>query len=201
MAVGDLIVLSDVIDRTCQRERTYYAHSPLGYLRQFPTFCPTLRSTCLQTLSELNIAHQDQAIAAVTEGPRLETPAEVRMLGTMGAEVVTHSFIPEMFLARELQMCYAAVCYVVNYAETGSRHRPLMATGLFEAPSDSGASRRLIKAMNAFAEVMGHLCRTVAEGETPCTCGEPIARAARDAGLGEEWRTWLDAREQPAPEE
>ncbi len=192
MAVGDLVVVADVIDQTAHREKTYYPHSPLGYLRQFPVFCPTLRSTCLQTLGELNIVHHDQAVAAVTEGPRLETPAEVRMLGTMGAEVVTHSFIPEMFLARELQMCYAAICYVVNYAETGSRHRPFLATGLFEAPTDSGASRRLVKAMNAFGDVMGHLCRIVADGDTPCTCGEPIAQAAREAGLGEDWRTWLN---------
>ena len=44
-AVGDLVVLNDVIDFTYLRHKTFFEDSPLGYLRQFPVFCPSLRRT------------------------------------------------------------------------------------------------------------------------------------------------------------
>ena len=43
IAVGDLVVVDDVIDQTRQRAGTFFQDSPLGFLRQFPVFCPTLR--------------------------------------------------------------------------------------------------------------------------------------------------------------
>ena len=54
----------------------------------------------------MKLVHKTAGIAAVTEGPRLETPAEVRMLAAGGAEVVTHTFVPEVFLAKELELVY-----------------------------------------------------------------------------------------------
>jgi len=132
IAEGDLVILSDVIDQTHQRTQTFFEDSPLGGLRQFPVFCDELRRRLAGILEDMKLIHHTSGVAAVREGPRLETPAEVRMLSMIGAEIVTHSFAPEPFLARELQMGYAAVCYVTNYAETGSRYQPYAAGGLFK---------------------------------------------------------------------
>ncbi|MFP4052576.1 MAG: MTAP family purine nucleoside phosphorylase [Phycisphaerae bacterium] len=192
MAVGDVCVLADVMDRTYLRDKTFFENSPLGYLRQFPVFCPTLRNACIEALGELEVPRHWDCVAAVTEGPRLETPAEVRVLNALGAQVVTHTFIPEMFLARELQMCYAAVCYIVNYAETGSHHRPFRAT-LFNTPEDSAASRRLVLALRSVGDVMAAVCSAAADhAPTECDCTAPSAKAVRSAGFSDNWRTWFD---------
>ncbi len=52
----------------------------------------------------------------MTEGPRFESPAEVRVLQTMG-DIVGQSFSPEVWLARDIGACYAGVYVVVNYGE------------------------------------------------------------------------------------
>ena len=58
-----------------------------------------------------------------TSGPRLETPAEICKFRTLGGDLVGMTLVPEVFLARELELCYAALCYVVNFAE-GLKDRP-----------------------------------------------------------------------------
>ncbi len=52
----------------------------------------------------------------VTEGPRFETPAEVRRLQLFG-DIVGQSFSPEVWLARDIGACYAGIYVVVNYGE------------------------------------------------------------------------------------
>ncbi|MCD6364561.1 MAG: hypothetical protein J7M14_01670, partial [Planctomycetes bacterium] len=91
IAIGDLVILDDLIDQTHLRAETFFEDSPLGFLRQFPVFCPTLRRVCGEVLHEMKLVYHGAGAAAVTEGPRIETPAEVRMLSTIGAEIVTHA--------------------------------------------------------------------------------------------------------------
>lgn len=191
IAIGDLAILSDLIDRTCQRQNTFFEDSPLGYLRQFPVFCPTLRRTVGQALHEMKLVYHGNAVAAVCEGPRLETPAEVRMLATLGAEIVTHAFAPEVFLARELQLCYAAVCYVVDYAETGSRHRPFTGTSLFGATSQKSEGERLAGVVGAMTEIARRLAMALPKAEKACECDRTMSEHIRRHDLPADWRRWL----------
>ena len=191
MAIGDLVILSDVIDRTYLRDKTFFEDSPLGYLRQFPVFCPTLRTVVGQVLHEMKLVYHGTGAAAVSEGPRLETPAEIRMLGSMGAELVTHTFVPEVFLARELQLCYAAICYVVNYAETGSRHRPFAGGGLFGGLTDQTEAQRLAGAVGAMSRIVHNVAAAVGPGPRTCECSTTMARHVEEYGLPADWRQWF----------
>ncbi|HUS92870.1 MAG TPA: MTAP family purine nucleoside phosphorylase [Phycisphaerae bacterium] len=192
IAVGDLVILDDLIDRTYLRERTFFELSPLGYLRQFPVFCPHLRQVLAAALEEMKLLHHPTGTAAVSEGPRLETPAEVRMLGTIGAEVVTHNFVPEVFLAKELQLCYAAVCYVVNFAETGSRHRPFAPGSLFGPPSEKTDGERLAGVVGALSQIVGSVAGAVGHDPRPCECGQTMAAHVRQYDLPADWRQWFE---------
>ncbi len=58
----------------------------------------------------------EKAVMVCTEGPRFETPAEIEMFRRLGGDVVGMTGMPEAALARELEMCYAAVCFVSNMA-------------------------------------------------------------------------------------
>jgi 5'-methylthioadenosine phosphorylase len=201
MAVGDLLVLEDVIDRTYRRDKTFFDNSPLGYLRQFPVFCPSLRRAICEVLGGMDLHHRNKTIAAVAEGPRLETPAEVRMLGTVGAEVITHVFVPEVFLARELQMCYAAICYVVNYAETGSGHRPFLAGNLFESSGELSDKRKLSRVLKTLCDVIRNVAESLEGQEDPCTCSEAMDKVVGQFGLDDDWRSWLAAAGGACPTE
>ncbi len=193
IAVGDLVILDDVIDMTHQRPRTFFEDSPLGFLRQFPVFCPSLRRVLGSVLHDMKLVYQGAGTAAVCEGPRLETPAEVRMLAALGAEIVTHAFVPEVFLARELQLCYAAVCYVVNYAETGSRHRPFAAGELFGGLTQPSDGDRLAAAVGAMSRVVAEVAAAPRQTSSECDCRQTMAHHVRDYNLPQDWRKWFTA--------
>ncbi len=191
IAVGDLVVLDDLIDQTYLRPKTFFEDSPLGFLRQFPVFCPTLRRAVCAVLSEMKLVHQAAGTAAVSEGPRLETPAEVRQLASLGAEVVTHSFVPEVFLARELQMCYAAICYVVNYAETGSHYKPFTPGALFGGLTIQSDGERLAGVVAAMSQIVHNVVAAVAAEGKSCECDKTMAAHIRQYHLPTDWHKWF----------
>lgn len=191
LSVGDLVILSDLIDLTHLRVKTFFEDSPLGYLRQFPVFCPTLRNLASEVLTGLKLAHHRNATAAVCEGPRLETPAEVRMLATMGSELVTHIFAPEVFLAKELQLCYAAVSYIVNYAETGSRHRPFEAGELFAGLTRRSDNHKLSTVIGSIIDVVGGIAAVAQRHPRICECDKTMEHNIRTYKLDADWHKWF----------
>jgi len=191
MAIGDLVLLTDVIDRTVLRPRTFFENSPLGFLRQFPVFCPAAHDVVHDVLDRRRLGHVAGGVAAVNEGPRLETPAEIRMLATMGAEVVTHSFVPEVFLAKELQLCYVAICTVVNYAETGSRRRPFTAGGLFGGLTSPAEQSPVEQARAALCDVVRDVAEVLASRPRSCDCGRTMAQHAKECDLPDDWHAWF----------
>ena len=192
VAVGDLVILSDVIDFTHLRQNTFFEDSPLGYLREFPVFCPTLRRVAGEVLHDMKLVYHGSGTVAVREGPRLETPAEVRMLATIGAEVVTHTFVPEVFLAKELGLCYAAICYVVNYAETGSRHRPFATGELFGGLTQQSDVDRLAGVVSSMSQIVANLARVLESAEKICECSQSMAAHCRQYDLPDDWRQWFN---------
>lgn len=191
IAVGDLVILNDLIDRTYLRTETFFQDGPLGYLREFPVFCPQLGRAVAEALHELKLVYHDTGTAAVCEGPRLETPAEIRMLATVGAGVVSHAFVPEVFLARELQLCYAGICYVVNYAETGSRHRPFAPGSLFAQLSPKSETERLAGVVGAMNEIVRSVAVAVDAQVRTCDCGRTMAAHVEQYDLPDDWRQWF----------
>jgi len=189
---GEVNVPDDVLDMTYRRPTTFFETSGLGRLRQFPVFCPTLAGALTATLEGLGLPAVTGVTAAVTEGPRYETPAEVRMLGNAGAEIVTHTLVPEVFLAKELQMCFAGACYLVGYAETGSAHRPFSGGELFGGLTQAGADQGIARVKDGLTDILFALLERLPAATKACHCEQPMAEAARRAGLGDDWRTWFD---------
>ncbi|HDZ21213.1 hypothetical protein LCGC14_0226510 [marine sediment metagenome] len=191
VAVGDLIVLSDVADRTTQREGTFFEESPLGFLRPFPVFCPALRHVAAEVLHDLGLHYHDGGAAAVSEGPRMETRSEIRILAHVGIDYVTHTFVPEVFLAKELQMCYAAILYVVNYAETGSRHRPFASGGLFGGLTEIDEAQRLARSLGSMGAVVDKMAQAAGADSPRCGCDQPMAGQIDAYDLSSDWRKWF----------
>jgi 5'-methylthioadenosine phosphorylase len=113
------------------------------------------------------------------------------MLSNLGARVVTHSFLPEACLAKELQMCYAAVCYVVDYAETGSRYQPLGVGELFGAVEESSAAQRVSQVLAAMGPVTDALASQAASLTGQCGCRAPMDQKIAQYELSDDWHEWL----------
>lgn len=113
---GDLVVVNDFVDFTKSRALTFYDGPEIRHVDMTQPYCPEIRSALVKACEKLKIGFSPRGVYACTEGPRLETPAEIRMMRSLGCDVVGMTGIPEAVLARELGICYAALCICTNYA-------------------------------------------------------------------------------------
>jgi len=116
MKPGDLVVPHDLVDFTKSRQSTFYDDEPVTHVDVSQIFCPEIRSALIKTARRIGARVVERTVLVCTEGPRLETPAEIQMFGRMGCDVVGMTAMPEAVLARELEMCYATICFVTNMA-------------------------------------------------------------------------------------
>lgn len=79
-------------------------------------YCPALRAEILEAARGLDIGLRDGGCLGITQGPRLETRAEVRKLARDGCDLVGMTGMPEAALARELGLRYACLAMVANWA-------------------------------------------------------------------------------------
>jgi 5'-methylthioadenosine phosphorylase len=113
---GDLAIPSDILDMTKSRNGTYFDAAPVTHIDVTEPYCPELCGLLAECCKITGVDFRGKAILAATEGPRYETPAEIRMLGKLGGDIVGMTGAPEVFLARELEMCYSTLCFISNKA-------------------------------------------------------------------------------------
>ena len=113
---GDLSIPADIIDMTKSRSATFFDSSPVTHIDVSQPYCPELRKVMLDASKGGKVKVWDGSVLVATEGPRYETPAEIRMLERLGGDLVGMTGAPETFLARELEMCYSTICFVSNRA-------------------------------------------------------------------------------------
>jgi len=119
---GDLVIPHDLVDFTKLRPNTFYDDSPVTHVDVCEPYCPETRFVLIKAAEKKGLRVFEKAVFVCTEGPRLETPAEIQMFGRLGCDVVGMTGMPEAVLARELEMCYATVCFVTNMAAGLEKH-------------------------------------------------------------------------------
>lgn len=126
MASGVIAIPDQIIDYTSGRAHTFYDHHEgggagfgVGALEHvdfsYP-YTPSLRAALLEAAAGVAIHAVDGGVYGATQGPRLETAAEIGRMARDGCDLVGMTGMPEAALARELGLDYAAVCLVVNPA-------------------------------------------------------------------------------------
>jgi len=113
------IVLPDqIVDYTYSRSQTFF-EDDLSFVTHIDFTHPydaELRTQLLESAKELKLDAVDGAVYAATQGPRLETAAEINKLEGDGCDIVGMTGMPEAALARELELKYATCALVVNWA-------------------------------------------------------------------------------------
>jgi purine nucleoside phosphorylase len=115
---GSLAVPSQIIDYTWGRESTFFSgvDRSVVHIDFTHPYCETLREQLLRAAQLAEEPILNGGTYAATQGPRLETAAEIDRLERDGADMVGMTGMPEAALARELGLCYAALAIVVNHA-------------------------------------------------------------------------------------
>lgn len=121
LAVGQMVVPDDLLDRSRAR---HYAFDParLPPLPAGPLFDPALRAALLEAARSLGEMVAPGGIYLATEGPRLESAAEIEAAARDGATIVGMTLSPELWLAQALALPFASLAIVTNRA-TGTAWR------------------------------------------------------------------------------
>jgi len=118
MAPGLLAVPHQIIDYTYGRDQTYFEgdRQAVTHIDFTSPYCPALREVLLEGGGRAGIVMRGDGVYGATQGPRLETTAEIDRLERDGCHLVGMTGMPEAALARELGLCYAACTVVANWA-------------------------------------------------------------------------------------
>ncbi len=162
---GDIVIPNDLVDFTRSRHNTFYEGPPVTHIDVSEPYCPTLRGVLTSANGSSGHESVEQVVMACTEGPRYETPAEIRMLRTVGCGIVGMTGAPEVFLARELELCYASICFISN-----------MAAGLQNSLSAQEGEDRGRDTIRILNDIIAEAVREIPDRRT-CPCAKALASA------------------------
>jgi 5'-methylthioadenosine phosphorylase len=164
---GDLLLPDDMVDLTQQQRYTFFAGKGYGFLAQREPFCPELRGALFAALRERTPRSFVRATYLAIEG----TPYAAPNAG-WEADIAGTGVVPASFLARELELCYAAVCVVGDQG-----------IGADEDPSVAQPGNLLA---SAIADALARL-----PAGRACACATAMQQYRDRGDIGPDWRTWI----------
>lgn len=150
---GSLVLPNQLIDYTHGRENSFHdgVAGDLDHVEFADPFSHAWRAHLLRAGASSGVAVRDGGCIAVTQGPRLETAAEIRRLARDGSDLVGMTSMPEAVLARELGIPYATLAVVANLA-AGLEDEPITAEAI---------DQTLAAAMERVHTLIDHLLNTL----------------------------------------
>uniref|UniRef100_A0A1B6CHF1 S-methyl-5'-thioadenosine phosphorylase n=1 Tax=Clastoptera arizonana TaxID=38151 RepID=A0A1B6CHF1_9HEMI len=117
---GDFVLLSSFIDRTRNRIQTFFDGTVLGptgvcHIPMEPAFCNITRKIILNEATKLGYKMHPNGTAVVIEGPRFSSRAESNVYRSWDADLVNMTLVPEVILAKEAGLSYAAIAMATDY--------------------------------------------------------------------------------------
>jgi 5'-methylthioadenosine phosphorylase len=115
---GALVLPHQIIDYTHSRKATFFegSETPVIHVDFTVPYAPPLRAALLAAAARCGEPLADGGVYACTQGPRLETAAEIERIARDGGDMVGMTGMPEAVLAREAGLAYATIGVVVNHA-------------------------------------------------------------------------------------
>jgi 5'-methylthioinosine phosphorylase len=118
MTPGRVAFPDQIIDYTWSRNHTFFEGNleRVTHIDFTEPYCPELRDILIRAADSANIDAHKGGTYGATQGPRLETAAEINRMERDGCDMVGMTGMPEAALARELKLCYATCAVVANWA-------------------------------------------------------------------------------------
>jgi 5'-methylthioinosine phosphorylase len=146
---GTIIVPHQIIDYTWGRASTFFEGpgAPVNHIDFTHPYSREVRARLVAAAAAVGERIMDGGVYAATQGPRLETAAEINRLQRDGADIVGMTGMPEAALAREIGLEYAAIAVVANYAAGRGDSEQAVALDKIEIVLDEamGRVRRIIE--------------------------------------------------------
>lgn len=160
---GSFAVLKDFIDLTKHRKDTFFdtPGEPIVHTDFTHPYCPEISSALDQSCANASALYEANAVYVGVEGPRYESPAEIKLYNSWGAHVIGMTNLPEAVLAREAGLCYGALGIVTNFA-SGICSAPLAHDDVRRAVAQAGEAliRILYSSIENIAQSDDCMCQT-----------------------------------------
>ncbi|HUT65999.1 MAG TPA: S-methyl-5'-thioadenosine phosphorylase [Spirochaetota bacterium] len=111
----DIVIPDQIIDRTRDRDGTFFGDGIVGHVSFADPFCPELRTLLGDALSSLEHPYHKGGTYVCMEGPLFSTRAESNLYRSWGGSVIGMTAIPEAKLAREAEICFGLVALTTDY--------------------------------------------------------------------------------------
>ncbi len=158
MRPGMIAIPDQIIDMTHGRLSTFYDEEEVVHIDFTEPFCPDMRKNVAAAAASAGAAFINSGVYVCTNGPRLETAAEIRTFSGWGADMVGMTLMPEAALARELEMCFTCIAVITNFA-AGMAARKL-------------TTKEVLSSMRSSKEILRAVLTAFFSARTgPFTCG------------------------------
>jgi 5'-methylthioadenosine phosphorylase len=163
----DIVIPDQLIDRTYKRESTFFGDGLVAHIPFAEPFCPVLSDLLFQSASSITArVHKGGTLVSI-EGPAFSTKAESRLYQKWGIDIIGMTTLQEAKLAREAEICYAAMAMVTDYDCWREES---------EAVSVKAVLSNLEKNTNSAKKIIHYLVPQIA-GEQNCDCAHSLKDA------------------------
>ena len=115
LAPGTFVLVDQFIDRTIQRDQSFFGPGLVAHVSMAHPVCSRLTGALAAAAKSVNVAAVLGGTYLAMEGPQFSTLAESELYRTWGCDVIGMTNMPEAKLAREAEICYATVAMVTDY--------------------------------------------------------------------------------------
>ena len=112
---GHFVFPDQFIDRTTKRISTYFDGSEVKHISMGDPFSAEMRNCLVRACDQLGFTYHDSGTVVTIEGPRFSTKAESIMFRSWGCDIINMSTVPEVVLARELELEYQSMAMSTDY--------------------------------------------------------------------------------------
>ncbi|MEL7489602.1 MAG: S-methyl-5'-thioadenosine phosphorylase [Pseudomonadota bacterium] len=179
LAPGDFVIVDQFIDRTTQREKSFFGPGFVAHVSMAHPVCDVLAGALHEACKAEEIAAHKGGAYLCIDGPQFSSLAESNLYRQWGADVIGMTNMPEAKLAREAELPYATLAMVTDYDCWHEEEGAVEVANILEIMA--GNTRKARRALNAVTKILGPTRENGPQGiETCLDFGVITAPAARD---------------------
>jgi 5'-methylthioadenosine phosphorylase len=166
-APGHIVIPDQVVDFTRDRSRSFFGEGMVVHIGTANPFCQDLADHTLTAVNQNGGITHNSGTFVVIEGPRFSTKGESNLFRSWGMSIIGMTACPEVFLAREAEMCYATMAHVTDY-------------DVWHASEESVSVEMVIKTLMRNTELAQKAIQTLVQNlpaESVCDCEHALADA------------------------
>lgn len=147
MAPGHFVIVDQFIDRTVNREKSFFGTGCVAHVSVAHPTCPRLGDACETAAQNAGITVHRGGTYLAMEGPQFSSLAESKMYReSWGCDVIGMTNMPEAKLAREAELCYASVAMITDYDSWHPQHGEVDVTEIIKVLQGNSANAKSLVA-------------------------------------------------------